>query len=67
MFNIVVLLQLFRCAHCKVMAPEWVRLHETLGGHVTGEKMTVDIGIAKVDCTIETALCSKQHITGYPT
>lgn len=50
------------CGHCKRLAPTW----NDLAVKYT-EKEEKDVVIAKVDCTIETALCSGQDVTGYPT
>ncbi|KAI0227851.1 Thioredoxin domain-containing protein 5 [Lamellibrachia satsuma] len=51
------------CGHCKALVPTWDLL---------GKKYNVDlkqdvVTIAKVDCTVNTELCSTQGITGYPT
>ena len=48
------------CGHCKRLAPTW----EELAGKRNTEK---EVTIAKVDCTEQTALCSAQDVTGYPT
>jgi len=50
------------CGHCKRLAPTWQDLAVKYN-----EKEEKDVVIAKVDCTIETALCSAQDVTGYPT
>jgi thioredoxin domain-containing protein 5 len=42
-----------RCGHCKRLAPTWQDLAVKYN-----EKEEKDVVIAKVDCTIETALCS---------
>ena len=51
-----------RCGHCKRLAPTWQDLSVKYN-----EKAEPDVLIGKVDCTIETALCSAQEVTGYPT
>ena len=48
------------CGHCKRLAPAW----EELAAKMNVEK---EVTIAKVDCTEQTALCSAQDVTGYPT
>lgn len=48
------------CGHCKRLAPTW----EELAGKMNQEK---EVTIGKVDCTEQTALCSAQDVTGYPT
>ena len=51
-----------RCGHCTRLAPTWQDLSIKYN-----KKAKPDVLIGKVDCTIETALCSTQDITGYPT
>ena len=53
---------LYRCGHCKNLAPTWQELAEKYN-----DVEEQEIVIGKVDCTIETALCSGQDVTGYPT
>ncbi|CAH1773728.1 unnamed protein product, partial [Owenia fusiformis] len=48
------------CGHCKRLAPTWDELAKKFN-----EEASIIIG--KVDCTIETALCSDQGVQGYPT
>jgi len=50
------------CGHCKRLAPTWEELATKY--NKAEEK---EVTIAKVDCTQETALCSAQDVTGYPT
>lgn len=50
------------CGHCKRLAPTWQELAEKYNKAADQE-----VVIAKVDCTVETALCSAQDVTGYPT
>ncbi|CCX30471.1 protein disulfide-isomerase [Pyronema domesticum] len=47
------------CGHCKALAPEYEDAATKLK-----EK---SIPLAKVDCTVETDLCEKQGVQGYPT
>ncbi|PVD32417.1 hypothetical protein C0Q70_07851 [Pomacea canaliculata] len=49
------------CGHCKRLAPTWNELAKIYNNEESS------VTIAKVDCTIETALCSDQDVTGYPT
>jgi len=49
------------CGHCKRLAPTWEEM--AVEKNVEGGEVT----IAKVDCTVATALCSAQDVTGYPT
>ncbi|XP_041468662.1 thioredoxin domain-containing protein 5-like [Lytechinus variegatus] len=50
------------CGHCRKLAPVWTQLSEKYN---TAEDSIVTI--AKVDCTVETSLCSDHGVTGYPT
>ncbi|KAG0234229.1 hypothetical protein BGW41_001198 [Actinomortierella wolfii] len=46
------------CGHCKNLAP----IYEEVG------KMLKDqVNVAKVDCTVNTEICRKNHVRGYPT
>ncbi|KAI5846814.1 disulfide-isomerase [Tricharina praecox] len=47
------------CGHCKALAPEYEDAATKLK-----EK---GIPLAKIDCTVETELCEKQGVQGYPT
>eukprot|EP00568_Trieres_chinensis_P017374 CAMPEP_0183330326 /NCGR_PEP_ID=MMETSP0160_2-20130417/85244_1 /TAXON_ID=2839 ORGANISM="Odontella Sinensis, Strain Grunow 1884" /NCGR_SAMPLE_ID=MMETSP0160_2 /ASSEMBLY_ACC=CAM_ASM_000250 /LENGTH=421 /DNA_ID=CAMNT_0025498531 /DNA_START=289 /DNA_END=1554 /DNA_ORIENTATION=- len=49
------------CGHCKRLAPTW----EKFAQRVFEDGMPV--GVATVDCTIETELCGRYKITGFPT
>jgi len=49
------------CGHCKAMKPAF----DEVGGLFNGQDSPVVIG--KVDCTVETDLCSKYGVSGYPT
>ena len=53
-----------RCGHCKRLAPTWQDLSVKYNEKDPEDQ---DVLIGKVDCTIETALCSAQDVTGYPT
>jgi len=50
------------CGHCKRLAPTWEELAVKHNKAADSE-----VTIAKVDCTVATALCSAQDVTGYPT
>jgi len=50
------------CGHCKRLAPTWEEMAAKHNKDVDSE-----VTIAKVDCTVATALCSAQDVTGYPT
>jgi protein disulfide-isomerase A6 len=49
------------CGHCKAMKPAF----DEIGGVYNGPDSSVLLG--KVDCTVETELCQKFSVTGYPT
>ncbi|KAJ2451161.1 protein disulfide-isomerase precursor [Coemansia sp. RSA 2336] len=46
------------CGHCKALAPEYEQ---------AATMLKPDIGLAKVDCTEEQALCEEMEIPGFPT
>ena len=48
------------CGHCKRIAPDWERLAEDA-------TLKDKIIIAKIDCTVEEAPCTKGGVKGYPT
>eukprot|EP00282_Hemiselmis_andersenii_P003312 CAMPEP_0114144932 /NCGR_PEP_ID=MMETSP0043_2-20121206/19788_1 /TAXON_ID=464988 /ORGANISM="Hemiselmis andersenii, Strain CCMP644" /LENGTH=284 /DNA_ID=CAMNT_0001239339 /DNA_START=7 /DNA_END=861 /DNA_ORIENTATION=+ len=48
------------CGHCKKLAPAWEQLGEQF-------KDDASVTIAKSDCTVHKALCSKHGVRGYPT
>jgi len=48
------------CGHCKRMAPDYEKLADAFSG-------SSSVLIAEVDCTIETELCQKHDVSGYPT
>ncbi|OLL24904.1 Protein disulfide-isomerase tigA [Neolecta irregularis DAH-3] len=48
------------CGHCQKLAPEY----DNLANDMIGEP---NIVIAKVDCTVHTALCEQHGVQGYPT
>jgi len=48
------------CGHCKRLSPIWDQLSEKFADKE-------QVVISKVDCTVETQLCSDQQVTGYPT
>merc|ERR1739845_57501 len=50
------------CGYCKRVAPKWQKLAEKYN-----DADDQEVVIAKVDCTIERALCSEQGVRGYPT
>ncbi|XP_022904221.1 thioredoxin domain-containing protein 5 homolog [Onthophagus taurus] len=49
------------CGHCKRLAPTWEQLAEMLNEEDS------NVRIAKVDCTVDSQVCSSQDVTGYPT
>ena len=44
------------CGHCKALAPKWEEMSNGM----------VDIPVTEVDCTVETEICGKYGIRGYP-
>jgi len=51
------------CGHCKRLHPIWIQLAEKYNEEQERDFVT----IGKVDCTVDTNLCSEQDVTGYPT
>lgn len=48
------------CGHCKKMAPDYAAVAAEFSD-------TPGVGIAKVDCTVESRTCGDQGVTSYPT
>ncbi|RKP13222.1 thioredoxin-like protein [Piptocephalis cylindrospora] len=46
------------CGHCQQLAPTWLEMAQTLQGQVN---------VGEVDCTVQSELCEKQDIKGFPT
>lgn len=49
------------CGHCQRLSPIWEQLAEMLNEDDT------NVRIAKVDCTVDSKICSEEDVTGYPT
>lgn len=49
------------CGHCKRLAPEY----ETAASALV--KNDPPVALAKIDCTVETKICGKYGVSGYPT
>lgn len=49
------------CGHCKRLAPEYETAATSLA------KNDPPVALAKVDCTVETKICAKYGVSGYPT
>lgn len=47
------------CGHCQRLKPDWDKLAKSPG--VAGVK------VSKVDCTVNTVVCKKYDVSGYPT
>ncbi|BFZ11289.1 hypothetical protein BsWGS_14328 [Bradybaena similaris] len=50
------------CGHCKNLAPTWDELAK-----IYSKTESSPVVIAKVDCTVHTALCADHDIVGFPT
>ncbi|KAL7718022.1 protein disulfide-isomerase [Entamoeba marina] len=48
------------CGHCKALAPKY----EQISRMYAGEE---DLVVAEVDCTVNSAICEKNGVQGYPT
>lgn len=46
------------CGHCQQLAPTWLDMAHTLQGQVN---------VGEVDCTVQSDLCERQGIKGFPT
>lgn len=55
---------LFRCGHCKKLAPEWEKAAVALKGD---KSAGVPITLAAVDATVEKSLGEKFEVQGFPT
>jgi protein disulfide isomerase family A protein 3 len=49
------------CGHCKRLAPEYEKAATAL------LKNDPPVALVKVDCTVETKICAKHGVSGYPT
>jgi thiol-disulfide isomerase/thioredoxin len=59
---VVIAVEHYRCGHCNRLAPTWEQLAEEFNKDESSQ-----VKIAKVDCTVDTSLCSEHDVTGYPT
>lgn len=50
------------CPHCKTLAPTWDKMAKKYN-----KLQNQTVAIAKVDCTIEPALCTDESVESYPT
>jgi protein disulfide isomerase family A protein 3 len=48
------------CGHCKRLAPEYEKAATTLAQN------DPPVALVKVDCTVESATCTKYGVSGYP-
>ena len=48
------------CGHCKRLHPTW----DELAKKFNADDDSSDVVIAKVDCTVETSVCSDNDVTG---
>jgi len=49
------------CGHCKKLTPIWEELSE-----ISKTDPTMDFNVGKVDCTVESDICSRFEVRGYP-
>lgn len=54
---LILMLRLFRCGHCKRLAPAWIDLAKHMKNKLT---------VAEVNCDEHSSVCRSQGVTGYP-